>query len=65
MRIALERDQPDHLLICGYSTKESLAALDYANRHKRTAVLMCDSQEREFSTLLVEGGREAPPSATL
>ncbi len=44
MRKALGRDRPDALGIVGYVRPESLAALAWANRHARPAVLMSESQ---------------------
>ena len=44
MTRALDRDRPDALGIVGYARPESMAALDWARRHGRPAVLMSESQ---------------------
>jgi len=45
MREALKRDQPDVVATCGYSRPESQAALHWAKRHGKLALLMSESQE--------------------
>lgn len=44
---ALARDLPDAVAICGYARPESLAALNWAKRHRRPAVLMSESQKAD------------------
>ena len=45
MTRALDRDRPDALGIVGYARAESMAALNWAGRHGRPAILMSESQE--------------------
>lgn len=45
MERALDRDRPDALGIVGYARPECMAALRWARRHERPAVLMSESQE--------------------
>ncbi len=44
MTRVLDRDQPDALGIVGYARPESMAAVRWARRHGRTAILMSESQ---------------------
>jgi glycosyltransferase involved in cell wall biosynthesis len=44
MRHALERDRPGAVLVAGYARPESMAALGWARRRGRAAVLMSESQ---------------------
>lgn len=43
MREALERDRPDAVAVCGYSRPESMAALGWAEAHRKPAILMSES----------------------
>ncbi|WP_435022167.1 glycosyltransferase family 4 protein [Tundrisphaera sp. TA3] len=45
MTRALDRDRPDALGVVGYARPESMAMLRWAIRHRRTSVLMSESQE--------------------
>lgn len=44
MAAALERDRPDGVAVAGYFRPESRAALRWANRSRRPAILMSESQ---------------------
>lgn len=44
MIAALNHDRPDAVAICGYARPESLAALSWAERHGKPAILMSESQ---------------------
>ncbi len=48
---ALDRDDPDAVAICGYSRPESMAALRWAERRRRPAILMSESQEIDHPRL--------------
>ncbi len=45
MTEALDRDQPDAVAVCGYSRPESMAALRWAVRNRRPAILMSETQK--------------------
>ncbi len=45
MKLALDRDQPDVLGVVGYARPESMAALGWALKAGRPAILMSESQE--------------------
>ncbi len=44
MTEALDRDRPDALGVVGYVRPESLAMVGWANRRRRPAILMSESQ---------------------
>jgi glycosyltransferase involved in cell wall biosynthesis len=44
MAAALQRDRPDGVAVAGYYRPESMAALRWANRSRRPAILMSESQ---------------------
>jgi glycosyltransferase involved in cell wall biosynthesis len=48
MRRALERDQPDAVVVAGYTRPESMAALRWARRSHRPAILMSETQRLDY-----------------
>ena len=47
MNAALDEDQPDVVAVVGYFRPESLAALAWAERHDRPAILLSESQKMD------------------
>ena len=45
MSRALDRDRPDAVAVTGYARPESMAALRWAEKHRRPAILLSESQE--------------------
>lgn len=48
MRQALERDQPDAVVVAGYTRPESMSALSWARRAHRPAILMSETQRIDY-----------------
>lgn len=48
MRQALKRDRPDAVVVAGYTRPESMAALGWARRSHRPAILMSETQRLDY-----------------